>query len=122
MDVIIYHNPACGTSRNVLDLIRKASFEPHVVKYLKRAPSQLFLMQRICRMGISALALLREKGSPFTNWGLAILRSPTTRCATLFAHPILIKAGREIVPSFRGHDMLPARLPKPGFRQPDQLG
>ena len=66
MDVIIYHNPACGTSRNTLALIRNAGVEPHVIEYLKTPPSRAMLGQLIERMGISVRDLLREKGTPYT--------------------------------------------------------
>ncbi len=61
---MIYHNPDCGTSRNVLGLIRNAGVEPHVVEYLKSPPSRAMLSQLIARMGISARDLLRQKGTP----------------------------------------------------------
>ncbi len=66
-DVIIYHNPACGTSRNTLALIRNAGIEPHVVEYLKTPPSRAMLEQLIRRMGITPRALLREKGTPYAD-------------------------------------------------------
>lgn len=58
MDVIIYHNPDCGTSRNTLALIRNAGVEPHVIEYLKTPPSRVMLVQLIARMGISTRELL----------------------------------------------------------------
>src|SRR3546814_2560011 len=64
MDVIIYHNPDCGTSRNTLAMIRNAGVEPHVIEYLKTPPSRDMLTRLIARMGISARELLREKGTP----------------------------------------------------------
>ena len=74
MDVIIYHNPDCGTSRNTLAMIRNAGIEPHVVEYLKTPPSREMLTQLIQRMGISVRALLREKGTPYAELVLAIRR------------------------------------------------
>ncbi len=71
MDVIIYHNPACGTSRNVLGLIRNTGIEPHVIEYLKTPPSRTLLKQLIARMGIGVRGLLREKDTPFRELGLA---------------------------------------------------
>ena len=62
MDVIIYHNPQCGTSRNTLGLIRNAGVEPHVIEYLKCPPSRAMLMQLIARAGLTVRELLREKG------------------------------------------------------------
>lgn len=90
-DVIIYHNPACGTSRNTLGLIRNAGIEPHVIEYLKTPPSRAMLTQLIHRMGISPRDLLREKGTPYADLGLA---SPALTDAdiidAMLAHPILI--------------------------------
>jgi arsenate reductase len=90
-DVIIYHNPDCGTSRNTLGLIRNAGIEPHVIEYLKSPPSRALLAQLIARMGISTRALLREKGTPFHELGLG---DPTLSDEPLLdammAHPILI--------------------------------
>ena len=60
MDVIIYHNPDCGTSRNTLAMIRNAGIEPHVIEYLKTPPSRSMLEQLIARMGITIRALLRD--------------------------------------------------------------
>ena len=71
MDVIIYHNPNCGTSRNTLGLIRNAGIEPHIIEYLKTPPTPPLLRQLVARMGISVRALLREKGTPFHELGLA---------------------------------------------------
>jgi arsenate reductase len=76
MDVIIYHNPDCGTSRNTLAMIRNAGIEPHVIEYLKTPPSRRMLEQLIARMGISSRALLREKGTPLRSlaWAIRALR------------------------------------------------
>jgi arsenate reductase len=69
MDVVIYHNPACGTSRNALALIRNAGVEPHVIEYLKTPPSRPLLRQLIGRMGGSVRDVVREKGTPFAELG-----------------------------------------------------
>ena len=69
-DVIIYHNPACGTSRNTLALIRNAGVEPHVIEYLKTPPARELLMRLVVRMGVPLRAILREKGTPFAELGL----------------------------------------------------
>ena len=69
-DIVIYHNPDCGTSRNALAMIRNAGIEPHVVEYLKTPPSREMLEQLIARAGIAPRALLREKGTPFAELGL----------------------------------------------------
>jgi arsenate reductase len=91
MDVIIYHNPDCGTSRNVLGLIRNAGIEPHVVEYLKTPPSRALLKQLIARMGVPVRSLLREKGTPYAELGLG---SPDLTddelVDAMMAHPILI--------------------------------
>lgn len=70
-DVVIFHNPACGTSRNVLGLIRHAGIEPTVVEYLKTPPSKARLKQLVAAMGIGVRQLLREKGTPFAELDLA---------------------------------------------------
>ncbi len=70
-DVIIYHNPACGTSRNTLAMIRNAGIEPHVIEYLKTPPVRALLEQLIARAGLTPRAVLREKGTPYAELGLA---------------------------------------------------
>ena len=91
VDIVIYHNPDCGTSRNTLAMIRNAGIEPHVIEYLKTPPSRTLLEQLIARMGISVRDLLREKGTPFEELGLG---DPTLSDAALLdammEHPILI--------------------------------
>ena len=69
-DVIIYHNPACGTSRNTLAMIRNAGIEPHVIEYLKTPPVRALLEQLITRAGLTPRTLLREKGTPYAELGL----------------------------------------------------
>ena len=100
-DIIIYHNPECGTSRNALAMIRNAGIEPHVVEYLKTPPSRAMLESLIARAGITPRALLREKGTPFAELGLS---DPALTDAQLLdammAHPILIN--RPIVASPKG--------------------
>ncbi|HEY9343882.1 MAG TPA: glutaredoxin domain-containing protein, partial [Inquilinus sp.] len=68
--VTIYHNPACGTSRNVLGLIRNAGIEPVVIEYLKTPPNRAELADLIRRMGVPVRAVLREKGTPYHELGL----------------------------------------------------
>ena len=70
-DVVIYHNPECGTSRNTLAMIRNAGVEPHVVEYLKTPPARALLAQLIERMGVTVRSVLREKGTPYAELGLA---------------------------------------------------
>jgi arsenate reductase len=83
-DIIIYHNPDCGTSRNTLAMIRNAGIEPHVIEYLKTPPNRhAAAKQLIGRMGISVRDLLRVKGTPYNDLGLgdpALYRRPTPRC------------------------------------------
>lgn len=90
-DIVIYHNPACGTSRNVLGLIRNAGIEPHVVKYLKTPPSRALLVELIDRAGITPRDLLREKGTPYAELGLGDTSlSDDALIDAMMAHPILI--------------------------------
>ena len=101
MDVIIYHNPDCGTSRNTLAMIRNAGVEPHVIEYLKTPPSRDMLTRLIARMGISARELLREKGTPYAERGLGDpALSEAQLLNAMMAHPILIN--RPIVVSPKG--------------------
>ena len=101
MDVIIYHNPECGTSRNTLAMIRNAGVEPHVIEYLKTPPSRDMLTQLIARMSIPVRALLREKGTPYAELGLGTTAlSDEELLDAMMAHPILIN--RPIVVSPRG--------------------
>ena len=101
MDVIIYHNPDCGTSRNTLAMIRNAGIEPHVVEYLKTPPSRAMLVQLIERMGIAPHALLREKGTPYAELGLGDPGLADDQLLdAMMAHPILIN--RPIVVSPKG--------------------
>ncbi len=98
---MIYHNPDCGTSRNVLGLIRNAGVEPHVVEYLKSPPSRAMLSQLIARMGISARDLLRQKGTPYADLGLGDPALTEDQLLdAMMAHPILIN--RPLVVSPRG--------------------
>jgi arsenate reductase (glutaredoxin) len=91
IDIVIYHNPECGTSRNVLGLIRNAAIEPHVVEYLKTPPSRALLVELIGRAGITARDLLREKGTPFADLGLSDpALSDDVLVDAMIAHPILI--------------------------------
>jgi arsenate reductase len=89
--IVIYHNPECGTSRNTLAMIRNAGIEPHVVEYLKTPPSRPMLESLIARAGITPRALLREKGTPFTELGLGDESlSDAALIDIMMDHPILI--------------------------------
>jgi arsenate reductase (glutaredoxin) len=99
MDTIIYHNPACGTSRNTLAMIRRAGLEPHVIEYLKTPPSRALLQQLVARMGLSLRDLLREKGTPYAQLelGNAALTDDQLLDA-MMAHPILINRPIVVTP------------------------
>jgi arsenate reductase len=103
MDVIIYHNPDCGTSRNTLAMIRNAGVEPHVIEYLKTPPSRDMLTRLIARMGISARELLREKGTPYAERGLGDpALSEAQLLDAMMAHPILINRPIVVSPKASG--------------------
>ena len=70
-EITIYHNPACGTSRNTLALIRNSGVEPEVIEYLKTPPDKATLQELLKAMGIGVRALLREKGTPYAELSLA---------------------------------------------------
>jgi len=90
-DTIIYHNPACGTSRNALAMIRAAGIEPHIVEYVKTPPSRALLIDLIARANLSPRQLLREKGTPFADLGLGNERlTDDALLDAMIAHPILI--------------------------------
>lgn len=118
MDVVIYHNPDCGTSRNTLAMIRNAGIEPHVIEYLKTPPSRALLVQLLARMGLQTRDILREKGTPFAelNLGDAALTDAQLLDA-IDSHPILInrpivvtpKGVRLCRPSEAVLDLLPAQ-------------
>ena len=126
-DIIIYHNPDCGTSRNALAMIRNAGIEPHVVEYLKTPPSRALLEQMIARAGIAPRALVREKGTPFAELGLGDESlDDDALIDAMMLHPILIN--RPIVvsplgvklcrPSEEVLDLIPARQ-RGGFAKED---
>ena len=127
MDVIIYHNPQCGTSRNTLGLIRNAGIEPHIIEYLKSPPTRLMLRQLIRRMGIPVREMLRRKGTPFHELHLDDPALTDDQLLdAMIEHPILIErpivvtsAGVKLCrPSEVVLDILPA--PQQGeFRKED---
>lgn len=116
-DIIIYHNPDCGTSRNTLAMIRNAGIEPHVIEYLKTPPSRPMLIALIARAGLSPRALLREKGTPYAELGLgdeslgdeslidAMMEHPVLINRPLVVSPLGVKLCR---PSEAVLDLLPA--------------
>ena len=127
IDVIVYHNPECGTSRNTLGLIINAGIEPHVIEYLKCPPSRTMLKSLIARMGVPARDVVRVKGTPYHDLGLDNPSlSDDQLLDAVLAHPILIN--RPIVvtplgvrlcrPSEKVLDLLP--VPQQGeFRKED---
>jgi len=99
MSVTIYHNPSCGTSRNTLAMIRQSGEEPEVIEYLKNPPGRARLLELIEAMGISARALLREKGTPYAELGLADPKwSEDELIDVMLAHPILINRPIVVTP------------------------
>jgi arsenate reductase (glutaredoxin) len=97
--VTIYHNPACGTSRNTLALIRNAGVQPTVIEYLKTPPDRATLRDLLRRMGITPRALLREKGTPYAELGLGAPHCTDDELiGQMLAHPILINRPIVITP------------------------
>jgi arsenate reductase (glutaredoxin) len=98
-DVVIYHNPACGTSRNTLAMIRNAGLEPHVIEYLKSPPTRNLVRQLARRAGLTVRDLLREKGTPYAdlNLGDASL-SDDQLLDAVAAHPVLLNRPLVVTP------------------------
>ena len=97
--VTIYHNPGCGTSRNTLALIRNAGVESTVIEYLKNPPDRATLQSLISRMGIRVRELLREKGTPYAELGLAESHWTDDELVDhMLAHPILINRPIVVTP------------------------
>lgn len=100
MDTIIYHNPACGTSRNTLALIRAAGIEPVIIEYLKTPPSRGKVRALAKATGQPLRALLREKGTPFAELGLADpALSDDQLLDAIAAHPILLNRPIVVTPN-----------------------
>ena len=100
-NVTIYHNPACGTSRNTLAMIRASGIEPEVIEYLKNPPSRERVLELITLMGCTARDILREKGTPYLELGLNDLCLPEDALIDMMVqHPILIN--RPIVVTAKG--------------------
>jgi arsenate reductase (glutaredoxin) len=99
MKVTIYHNPSCGTSRNTLAMIRQSGEEPEIIEYLKTPPDRARLLELIGALGISVRGLLREKGTPYAELGLADLKwSDEQLIDFMLAHPILINRPIVVTP------------------------
>ena len=118
--VTIYHNPACGTSRNTLAMIRATGAEPVVIEYLRTPPSRAELQHLVRRMGLPLRAVLRQKGTPFAELGLDDpALSDDALLDAIEQHPILInrpivvtpKSVRLCRPSETVLDLLDAPLP-----------
>jgi arsenate reductase len=135
MDAIIYHNPACGTSRNVLAMIRNSGVEPHIIEYLKCPPTRVLLTQLLARAGLIVRQILREKGTPYHDLGLGELSlSDDALLDAIDAHPILMnrplvvtpKGVRLCRPSETVLDLLPAQrgqlIKEDGERVVDDAG
>jgi arsenate reductase len=99
--VTIYHNPACGTSRNTLAMIRASGIEPEVIEYLKSPPGRERLLELIAAMGIGVRGILREKGTPYFELGLDDLSlSEDALLDAMVQHPILMN--RPVVVTAKG--------------------
>jgi len=100
MDVIIYHNPKCATSRNVLGLIRNAGVEPHVIDYQKCPPTTALLKALVARAGLSVRQILRRKGTPYDELGLdAAGLSDEDLYEAIAKHPILLERPLVVTPN-----------------------
>ena len=98
-DIVIYHNPACGTSRNVLAMIRNSGVEPHVVEYLKTPLARALLVELIKRAAMKPRDLLREKGTPFAELGLQDASlSDEALIDAMIEYPILINRPLVVTP------------------------
>jgi arsenate reductase (glutaredoxin) len=99
MSVTIYHNPACGTSRNTLAMIRASGVEPEVIEYLKTPPTREKLMALVANNGAGARALLREKTLPYIELGLENLSlTDDALIDAMLAHPVLINRPIVVTP------------------------
>lgn len=128
MDVTIYHNPACGTSRNTLELIQHAGIEPIVIEYLKTPPSREELAKMISDAGLTVRAAIREKGTPYAELGLdnpelsddqlldAMIETPILINRPFVVTPIGTRLSR---PSEAVLDILPADAFKGPFSKED---
>lgn len=130
MDVVIYHNPACGTSRNTLALIRHVGIEPHVIEYLKTPLSRAMIQRLVERIGAPLRSLLREKGTPFAELGLddpgltddqlldAVEAHPVLLNRPIVVSPLGVKLCR---PSETVLDLLPTEGSKPFVKEDGEV-
>ena len=128
-EITIYHNPACGTSRNALAMIRNAGIEPQVIEYVQDPPSREVLVDLIARAGLTPRQLLREKGTPFAELGLddetigddalidAMMAHPILINRPLVVSPLGVKLCR---PSEEVLDLLPTPQKSPFVKQDGQ--
>lgn len=99
MTITIYHNPACGTSRKTLEMIRQSGAEPRIIEYLKTPPTRADLTQLIAAMGLTPRQLLRQKGTPYDELGLADPNlDDDALLEAMMAHPILINRPIVVTP------------------------
>ena len=119
MDVIIYHNPDCETSRNTLAMIRNAGVEPHIIEYRKTPPTRRLLTELLSRADLSVRQILRERGTPYHELGLGDPSlSDEALLDAIAAHPILMNRPLVVTPegvrlcrpSERVLDLLPPQL------------
>jgi arsenate reductase len=114
--VTIYHNPACGTSRKVLGMLRQSGNEPKVIEYLKTPPTRAELEHLLNRMGMKPRQLLRRRGTPFDELGLADpAKTDDQLLDAILEHPILME--RPVVVSDKG-----VRLCRPAEKVMELLG
>jgi len=130
MTIVIYHNPACGTSRNTLAMIRASGVEPDVIAYLETPPSRARLVELIAAMGITPRDLLRRKGTPYDDLGLDDDSLTDEQLIdAMMAHPILInrpivvtpKGARLCRPSEAVLDILPNPLTEPFTKEDGEV-
>lgn len=120
-DYLIYHNPACGTSRNVLALMRHCGVEPQVIEYLKTPPSRDELRRLLADMGLGVREILRERGTPYAELGLEQPHwSDEQLLDFIGAHPILMNRPIVVTPQgtrlCRPSEMVLDLLPEPPMR------
>ena len=130
MDIIIYHNPACGTSRNTLALIRHLGIQPHVVEYLKTPPARALIAHMVARNGVPLREVLRQKGTPYAELGLDDESlSDDQLLDAVEAHPVLLNrpivvtpAGVKLCrPSEAVLDLLPGVALKPFVKEDGEV-